>query len=53
MNLNIVTSKDYKVKKLPIGNKANNYGNYTGSMSNHDKIYQNLRRIIKSRHYNN
>lgn len=38
--------KDYKVKKLPIGNKANNYGNYTGSMSNHDKIYQNLVDVI-------
>ena len=31
---------------MPIGNKANNYGNYTGSMSNHDKIYQNLVDVI-------
>lgn len=27
---------------LPIGNGANNYGFYQGSMSNHDKIYQHL-----------
>ncbi|ANH81023.1 hypothetical protein A8C56_08560 [Niabella ginsenosidivorans] len=27
---------------LPIGNGANQYGNYEGSMSNHDKIYENL-----------
>ncbi len=27
---------------LPEGNKANNYGNYQGSMSNHDKVYMNL-----------
>lgn len=28
--------------KLPIGNSANGYGFYQGSMSNHDKVYQNL-----------
>ncbi|MGI8583980.1 MAG: Gfo/Idh/MocA family protein [Chitinophagaceae bacterium] len=32
----------FQFKDLPSGNKANNYGNYTGSMSNHDKIYENL-----------
>jgi predicted dehydrogenase len=32
----------YEIKNLPVGNKANNYGNYTGSMSNHDKVYENL-----------
>lgn len=31
-----------EIKKLPEGNKANHYGTYTGSMSNHDKVYQNL-----------
>ena len=30
------------VSGLPEGNKANNYGNYQGSMSNHDKVYANL-----------
>ena len=32
----------YKIENLPEGNKPNNYGNYQGSMSNHDKIYENL-----------
>lgn len=32
----------YTIKDLPEGNKPNNYGNYVGSMSNHDKVYQNL-----------
>jgi len=32
----------YQIENLPEGNKANNYGNYTGSMSNHGKVYQNL-----------
>lgn len=32
----------FEFKDLPQGNKANNYGNYTGSMSNHDKVYKNL-----------
>jgi predicted dehydrogenase len=32
----------YKIENLPEGNTANNYGNYQGSMSNHDKVYQNL-----------
>ena len=34
--------KDYKIKNLAKGNKANNYGNYYGSMSNHGAIYDNL-----------
>ena len=32
----------FKIENLPQGNTANNYGNYQGSMSNHDKIYGNL-----------
>ncbi|MBS1588752.1 MAG: Gfo/Idh/MocA family oxidoreductase [Bacteroidetes bacterium] len=32
----------YKIPDLPAGNHANNYGSYTGSMSNHDKVYDNL-----------
>jgi predicted dehydrogenase len=27
---------------LPVGNPANGYGYYQGSMSNHDKVYENL-----------
>jgi predicted dehydrogenase len=34
--------EEFEFKNLPEGNKANNYGNYTGSMSNHDKVYENL-----------
>jgi UDP-N-acetyl-2-amino-2-deoxyglucuronate dehydrogenase len=30
------------VSNLPAGNPPNNYGQYFGSMSNHDKVYQNL-----------
>ena len=32
----------YVIKDLPPGNPANNYGQYQGSMSNHDKVYSNV-----------
>lgn len=32
----------YKIENLAEGNKSNNYGTYQGSMSNHDKIYENV-----------
>jgi predicted dehydrogenase len=32
----------YTIENLPVGNTANNYGNYQGSMSNHDKVYANI-----------
>jgi UDP-N-acetyl-2-amino-2-deoxyglucuronate dehydrogenase len=35
-----------EIKDLPAGNKANDYGNYQGSMSNHDKVYQNLVEVL-------
>jgi UDP-N-acetyl-2-amino-2-deoxyglucuronate dehydrogenase len=38
--------EDYMIENLPEGNKANNYGNYTGSMSNHDKVYDNLIQVL-------
>ncbi len=38
----------YKIENLPEGNKANNYGNYQGSMSNHDKVYDNLIEVLKN-----
>jgi predicted dehydrogenase len=34
--------KDFEIKDLPTGNTANNYGEYKGSMSNHDMIYENV-----------
>ena len=38
----------YKIENLPEGNSANNYGKYTGSMSNHDKVYENLIDVLKN-----
>jgi predicted dehydrogenase len=34
------------ITNLPPGNPANNYGQYFGSMSNHDKVYQNLTSVL-------
>lgn len=34
--------ENYAIENLPKSNTANDYGTYTGSMSNHDKVYQNL-----------
>jgi UDP-N-acetyl-2-amino-2-deoxyglucuronate dehydrogenase len=34
--------KDFKITDLPEGNPPNNYGQYSGSMSNHDKVYENV-----------
>jgi UDP-N-acetyl-2-amino-2-deoxyglucuronate dehydrogenase len=38
----------YKIENLPEGNKPNNYGNYIGSMSNHDKVYDNLIEVLQN-----
>jgi UDP-N-acetyl-2-amino-2-deoxyglucuronate dehydrogenase len=40
--------EDYKIENLPAGNTANNYGNYQGSMSNHDKVYENLVDVLSN-----
>jgi UDP-N-acetyl-2-amino-2-deoxyglucuronate dehydrogenase len=40
--------KDYRIENLPEGNKPNNYGNYFGSMSNHDKVYDNLIDVLQN-----
>jgi UDP-N-acetyl-2-amino-2-deoxyglucuronate dehydrogenase len=40
--------QDFEFKDLPVGNSANNYGNYQGSMSNHDKVYENLINVLIS-----
>ena len=37
----------FEIKDLPVGNKPNNYGTYFGSMSNHDKIYDNVIDVLK------
>lgn len=38
----------YKIENLPEGNKANSYGTYQGSMSNHDHVYQNLIDVLSN-----
>lgn len=38
----------YEIKELPEGNKPNNYGTYVGSMSNHDKVYDNLIKVLQN-----
>jgi len=40
--------ENYEIKDLPTGNTANNYGNYQGSMSNHDRIYENLIDVLQN-----
>lgn len=35
-----------KIENLPAGNPPNQYGHYTGSMSNHDKVYENLLEVL-------
>ncbi len=40
--------QDHVIPSLPPGNKANEYGFYQGSMSNHDKVYQNLVEVIQN-----
>jgi predicted dehydrogenase len=40
--------QDHVIPSLPAGNKANEYGFYQGSMSNHDKVYQNLVDVIQN-----
>ncbi|HRI22538.1 MAG TPA: Gfo/Idh/MocA family oxidoreductase, partial [Panacibacter sp.] len=36
----------FEIKDLPLGKGANNYGTYTGSMSNHDKVYKNVYDVL-------
>jgi predicted dehydrogenase len=37
-----------EIKDLPKGNTANNYGQYQGSMSNHDKVYENVIDVLQN-----
>lgn len=36
----------YIIEDLPEGNSPNNYGQYQGSMSNHDKVYENVIQVL-------
>lgn len=38
---------DYEIQDLPKTKNENDYGFYKGSMSNHDKVYENLLKAIK------
>lgn len=40
--------KDFEIGELPEGNPANEYGDYQGSMSNHDKVYENVIDVLKN-----
>lgn len=40
--------ESYEIKNLPKGNPANDYGYYVGSMSNHDKVYEYVVKILLS-----
>jgi UDP-N-acetyl-2-amino-2-deoxyglucuronate dehydrogenase len=37
-----------EITNLEEGNKANNYGEYQGSMSNHDKVYENIVQVLQN-----
>ena len=37
-----------QVDNLPLGNPANNYGGYTGSMSNHRAVYLNVKDVLEN-----
>ncbi|SFF46125.1 Gfo/Idh/MocA family protein [Thermoflexibacter ruber] len=38
--------ENFEIQHLPKGNTANNYGTYQGSMSNHDKVYENVVEVL-------
>lgn len=40
--------ENHRIENLPVGNKANSYGTYQGSMSNHDRVYENLVDVLKN-----
>ena len=37
---------EVEIGKLATGNPPNNYGQYVGSMSNHDKVYENVVQVL-------
>jgi len=38
--------EDFSANNLPAGNPPNEYGEYKGSMSNHDKVYENVIQVL-------
>lgn len=40
--------EDYEIKNLKVSASANDYGTYKGSMSNHDKVYENIVEVFKN-----
>jgi len=41
--------EDFEFKNLPKGNPPNSYGQYQGSMSNHDKVYENVVDVLSNK----
>ena len=39
---------DYVIEKIPESGAANDYGTYQGSMSNHDKVYENVIDVLSN-----
>jgi UDP-N-acetyl-2-amino-2-deoxyglucuronate dehydrogenase len=39
--------EDFSISDLPPGNPPNLYGEYVGSMSNHDKVYENILEVLR------
>ena len=40
--------ENYVIKDIPQSGPANNYGSYQGSMSNHDKVYENVVDVLSN-----
>ena len=36
----------FTINNIPESQKANEYGSFTGSMSNHDKVYENINEVL-------
>jgi hypothetical protein len=41
--------QDVEDISIPVGNAANQYGQYTGTMSNHDLVYKNILEVLAGR----
>jgi UDP-N-acetyl-2-amino-2-deoxyglucuronate dehydrogenase len=41
--------ENFEIKDLPAGNPPNNYGQYQGSMSNHDHVYKNVIEVLTNK----
>lgn len=39
----------YRIENLPAGNPPNQYGAYTGSMSNHGQVYRNVVEVLQNK----